>query len=535
MHRTPPLAWYFLARPHQNAHVLCRWYVTAAARRCLPVLGIVLFVGSAWAQPESKPALDARQKLIEQQYETFEAVVQRMADLLRQEDPDRAALMMKVFAQSKKTRVLQQMEQIAGKLEQGQFGEAVDLQELIVRDMDSLLELLLSENRAQELRERRERVEQYLKDLQAMKQQQQTLRLQTENSQDEQSATELSEKQKDLADRVDKLRDKIEEENETDKRKSPESEKEPKSDTLPTDQDGEKESQTPEQESKEATKPGDTEKSSDSEMPKTENLRSASEQMRDAQKQLEQLKRQKASEKQDEAIRELDQAIEKLEELLRQLREEERQQLLASLEDRFRKMHDLQQLVYEGTVRLDRIPKDKRTRVDQQQILALSRQETEIVAEAEQTLLVLQDDGTALAFPEAVLQMRDDMNLIASLLSKADTGSFTQELEQAVLEALQEMVQALQQEQQDSKKDGPPPAKSGQSSKQKALVQKLAELKMVRSLQQRVNERTVQLAEQSQKETSLGPELRQAARGLAERQLRLYEVTREIAREAKQQ
>ena len=50
-----------------------------------------------------------------------------------------------------------------------------------------------------------------------------------------------------------------------------------------------------------------------------------------------------------------------LEKILRQLREEEIGRMLAMLEARFRQMLQLQEEVYEGTVRLDKVPSAERT------------------------------------------------------------------------------------------------------------------------------------------------------------------------------
>lgn len=495
------------------------------------------------AAPEVK--LSDRQTMIEQQYRDFEAVVQRMADLLRQEDPERAALMMKVFARSKRDLVLVQMDKITKELEKGNLTEAAKLQDLIVQDMSELLALLLSENRAQELRERRERVEKYLEQLRDIKDQQRNLRLQTERSDSDSDAKDLAEKQQKLSEETEQLQQKIESEESKAKEEQGDRSEEkdgqgnkPEGDDAQKNEpgDGDDKPQSPQEQSPQDGKQDSSpQKSQDDQLPRAENLKNASRSMQDAKRQLEQLKRRRASEKQDEAIRELDKAIEELEELLRQLREEERQQLLATLEERFREMHDLQQVIYDSTVRLDQTPADKRTRVDKQQILALSRRESEIVTQAEQALLVLQDDGTALAFPEAVKQLVDDASLIASLLAKSDTGAFTQEVELAVLEALEEMILALEREQEESKKQQNQQQEGSQGSQQQALVQKLAELKMIRSLQQRINTRTTQLAEQGGQSEQLQGELHEAARRLAERQVRVYEVTREIALEMRGQ
>ena len=83
--------------------------------------------------------------------------------------------------------------------------------------------------------------------------------------------------------------------------------------------------------------------------------------MRQAKKQLEEANRNGAVEKQARSHEELNGQAE-LEEILRQLREEEIERTLAMLEARFRKMLVMQVEVYEGTIRLDKVPDADATR-----------------------------------------------------------------------------------------------------------------------------------------------------------------------------
>ena len=103
-------------------------------------------------------------------------------------------------------------------------------------------------------------------------------------------------------------------------------------------------------------------------------------------------------------MRELEQAKAELEEILRQLREEEMARTLAMLEARFRKMLDAQVEVYEGTKRLDKVAEAERDRDDEIEAGRLSRKEAQIAAEADKALAVLREEGSAVAFPEAVIE-----------------------------------------------------------------------------------------------------------------------------------
>ena len=86
---------------------------------------------------------------------------------------------------------------------------------------------------------------------------------------------------------------------------------------------------------------------------------------------------------------------------------------------------------------------------------------------------------------------------IVRRLGKNDVGDFTQSIEKDVIESLEELVAALQSEIENRKKPGKPaaapPKKSGNEENEKQLVEQIAELKMLRSLQLRVNRRTKEI------------------------------------------
>ena len=132
--------------------------------------------------------------------------------------------------------------------------------------------------------------------------------------------------------------------------------------------------------------------------------------------------------------------------------------------------------------------------------------------------------------PSAVGQMQEDMLQIVERLAMEKTSGLTQSLEQDVIAALEEMVAALkraQQEQQDRQQQ--PPQEGEPNNSNPPLVDNLAELKMIRALQMRVNRRTQRYAKLlSEGEVDAG-ELREPLAQLSDRQRRLVQVTRDIA------
>jgi hypothetical protein len=255
--------------------------------------------------------------------------------------------------------------------------------------------------------------------------------------------------------------------------------------------------------------------------------------------------RKDAPEDEQAALDKLNQAKKALEDLLRQLREEEIERLLARLEARCRRMLALQIGVRDDTVALDKVvkenPNSQPTRADQQASLQLSDREEEIVKEARAGLALLEAEGSAVAFAEVFSQVKGDMELVAIRLRKTDTGVVTVTIEDQIIDTLKEMIEALKKAQSDKKSQG---GQSGQSGMQQPdrLLNLLAELKMVRSMQKRVNERTEVYGKQYAGEQAPPPEtgstpdqrelydrIQSELRDLSKRQLKISKVTHDIA------
>jgi hypothetical protein len=252
--------------------------------------------------------------------------------------------------------------------------------------------------------------------------------------------------------------------------------------------------------------------------------------MEDAQRKLEDAERKGAAEQQREALKDLEQAKAELERVLRQLREEELERTLTQLAARFRKMLQQQNEVYEGTVQLDRVPVADRDHDDEIEAARLSRDETQIVSEADRALLLLREEGSSVAFPEAIEQMRSDMRQIAERLGAVKVDAITQGLEQDVIAALEETIATLEKAIKDLEKKKTPPGQQRPAGEpaEPPLVDKLAELKMIRSLQMRINMRTQRYGKMIEGEQAETDELIEALKELSDRQQRVYRATADL-------
>ena len=260
-----------------------------------------------------------------------------------------------------------------------------------------------------------------------------------------------------------------------------------------------------------------------------EDLKKAQESMQKAIEELQKKSRDSAGQEQERALEELEKLKAKLEEILRQRREEEKELYLTMLEVRFQKMLRLQLQVNAETVRLEKIPVPERNPAHFDKCSEASRQQKENRLEAEKTLALLKEEGSSVAFPEAVEQMIGDMKAIAGLLGEANTASTTQLREQMVLETLEEIILSLQKEMEQNRQKKQSQPKGQGSPQDEKLVNQLSELKMIRSLQNQVNRVTKQLGVEIEGEQATDKERRKLAEDLSKRQQRIQSATYDLS------
>ncbi len=252
--------------------------------------------------------------------------------------------------------------------------------------------------------------------------------------------------------------------------------------------------------------------------------------MEQAIKELQQKARESAAEQQEQALAQLEQMKAQLEEILRQLREEERKLLLTLLEARFQRMLDRQLAINDDTLKLAEVPETQWEDRHDTRSTQVSRLQAENVTDADKALVLLKEEGSSVAFPEAVEQMRTNMQTVVTRLQRSDVGETTQLLEQIIVEGLEEMLFSLQRE---IEKQSDPNQQQEQQQQQqpgdRPLVDQLAELKMIRSLQNQVNRLTRQFGLQIEGDRATQGEDLQFLQDLAGRQQRIQEATYDLS------
>ena len=286
----------------------------------------------------------------------------------------------------------------------------------------------------------------------------------------------------------------------------------------------------PGQQGESESQPGEQQEQSD-QTPGREQLEQARQEMERAIEELKKEQREKASERQDEAVRKLLEAKEKLEEILRQLREEEKARMLASLEARFQRILANELKIYDGTIKLAKIEHAAWEPKHRSQSRELSQQQDDVILDVQKAMTLLKEEGSSVAFPEAVGQVRDDMRTVSGRLANEDAGELTTAIEQDIIDSLKEMIEALQKEIEKQREKANEPPKPGQQGQQgdQDLVDQIAELKMLRGLQLRINHRTKRLGRMVQGEQTEDPQLIEQLRTLGQRQARIQQATYDLA------
>jgi hypothetical protein len=543
-----------------------RWVVLVCAlEACWTAVCHAEPTAAATADPTD--TLAAREQQLLAQFNDLEKTFLRLADLLAASDPRRSAVLRGVFEQARDQEVGSRLDLIVQLLEKDQLLKAGAGQATAIEKLRELLDLLESGDSDRRLTNTKEEVKQFLARLSKAISRQRDIEGSTESGTD---ADKLADRQETLAEETQALardiggfakrmdaRDtdsapkkptdetegqggdqkpagKEESEGNDDAGDKQAGDKQAGDKQAGDKQAGDKQASDKQASDKQASEPeeqpdGDDEASRARRTKKR--LEAAEERMQRAREQLEQAKRRDARADQEKAIEELETARAELEEILRQMREKEVERLLVQLEARLRSMLRAEKAVLAATEKLasqtEALPRE-----GQLEAARLSREQGAISNDAARALVLVRDDGSAVAIPEALEQMRDDSTQATTRLARADVGGTTRGILQDIVANLEEMIGALekaQREQQSRQQQGQPGGRPAEPGEQ-PLVDKLSELKMIRALQMRVNTRTKRFSQllTDGVEQAEEPELIEALTRLSERQHKIERAARDI-------
>jgi len=547
---------------------------------------------------DSVETIKAEQERLAERYKQLEAKLFSLHEFEKDSNPSRSKLLQKAFLQSQEKMTNVQLNRAVKLITDGKFKDAEKMQAEALTNLTEMLKLLQAEDRDQQIRDDIDRYKEYAKEVDRLLRIQKGIRGQTEAGIDQgrlgKSEQSAAKRTAELAKKIGaenqaKAGNSGEgTESDSDSDSSPnddadndgESEGDPKEGSEGEGNDKEADGKGDAEGSKgepsegadsegqpgessegqpgesgepsegqpgESGEPSEGQPGEGSESPQEpqetdpvkQKIEAAQKRMEEASKALKDAKRENATKKMEEAEKELAEAKKELEEILRQLREEEVDSKLKMLEERFRAMLEQQIRVNESTNKLALTPKEARTTEFEISANRLAGDQRIIATAAGRALLLLKEDGTSIAFPVTVEEMQQDMVQVANRLSAAKVNTVTQEIEADIVETLNELIEALEiiqkeNEEQDQQQQESQP-QQGQPGDE-PLVDRIAELKMLRSLQQRIFKRHQRYAKYlDDPDDPIGvsqePDIVAALERLAKRQAQLTEITRQLVNE----
>jgi len=539
------------------------FFATFAFAKCF-LLGIAISitaVSQGWAQSVSPPPrvspapnsqLAERERALSNRMRKLEATFLRLADLLDTTDPRRAATLRSAFEQARELEVTDRLDTIVGLLEKGQLLKASTGQDAAIDRLRELLAVLESGENRKTVTDSKKKVKEFLGRINNLIARQMGLEGTTEAGG---NPDEIAKKQnvlendtQSLAEDVDVFR--RESANAAGIKPQGDSDDKPPSASAKDgpSKDGSSKKSSEGQGGENGNSPNQGSDSGEKESSEQEpqgndevsradrtnrRLETARSRMQEAKEKLDAVEPQAARKEQEKALAELEAARAELEEILRQLREEEIERLLVKLEARIRDMLRAERLILRGVQQLANETAETTRRERELESTRLGSEQTVITADITRALTLVRDDGSAVAIPEALQQIREDSALAADRLKRSDYGSFTKGIVESLVTGLEELLSALERaerEQQDRQEQGQARGRPANPGEQ-PLVDKIAELKMLRILQTRVNGRTSRFSALLNEGTEQASEteLIEALGRLAHRQERVERAAHDIA------
>ena len=558
---------------------------------CWSVIALATNVANGQTE-NSVETIKAEQQALAERYKQLESKLFSLHEFEKDSNPSRSKLLKKAFLQSQEKLTNLQLSRAVTLINDGKFKDAERMQGEALTNLTEMLKLLQAEDRSQQIRDDIDRYKEYVKEVDRLLRIQKGIRGQNEAGIDPDL---LEQAEASAAKRAEDLSKKITAENqaasgnegsESDENGNNEgSDDEPSGDSEPSEgepseeqpSEGESSEGDPSEGDPSEGEPSEGEPSEgepsegepsegepsegqpsegqpsegepsegESQEPQEsdsvqERIDAAQKRMQEAIDELNKAKRDDATEKMEEAEKELEEAKKELEEILRQLREEEVDSKLKLLEERFRAMLEQQVRVNESTDKLALTPKETRTTEFEISANRLAGDQKIIATAAGRALLLLKEDGTSIAFPVTVEELQQDMIQVANRLSAAKVNTVTQEIEADIIETLDELIEALVQRQQDQEQEQQQQEQQQQQQQQgepgeEPLVDQIAELKMLKSLQQRIYNRHQRYSKylvdpNDPIGVSQEPDVVAALERLADRQAQLTDIARQLVNE----
>lgn len=465
-------------KPHRTCWILSllSWGLAAAPAPAQPELPAPTATAPA--------ALAQRQRDVRDQLQQLESRLATLARLLAETEPDQAERLRAALACAGEKQLKRRLERLAELLEAGALGEAEQAQKSMLADLKEMLRRLTdTSTELDRKRAARQRLETFKRTLRLLIDRQLDAHYRTQATATEPleraALRPLEDTQRQLAERAARL---------------------------------EAELRAPREDAPERAA--------------RSHVGRAREHMQTAADRLGELEPEAALAAQAAALEQLQRGLDAIDDVLRQVRREELEETLVALETRFKRMlRDERRVAQDVAALADREP-DERPGPDQRSVEAAAQMQHAVAAQCDAVVRILVSEGTTVVLPELAGQLAGDMAATARRLDEGDISPPTRDLLDHIVAGLAEIVAAIElRRQQDLQMLLQPPG-DGPAGTVQALLPVSAELKLLRSAQVRINDRTMKLAETGGVPS---PPTRAAAlHRLSEQQRRLIELVRRM-------
>lgn len=457
---------------------------------------------STWPEPDPAPpasapvTIEQQQRAIHERVQRLEGAMLRLSTALAAGEPDKAERMRDALDRIGSLQIKTRVEQLAQLIGDSKFSQAEREQAGLLTDLDTLLKLLTSPVNAADAR-REER-----KKLEALKR---TIRELMDEEAQHVYKTQHLERQ--IAG--------------TDGQSAPTPESVEASRSLEQLQ---RETQQKASRAHGEMKSPDEKKGADK--PGTESIEKAIDRMRQAGEKLGDAKPSEARPEEEKAIEHMQEALDELDDALRQVRKEEVEETLAALSTRLASLLEKEKLVREAIVAITPKSVEEWTRTDHLRAGEAADTQSQAAQDCEAATRLVTDEGTTVLIPELLGQMAAEMLAIEQRLRKSDASDVARKAAEDVIASLEELLALVEKKRDENRKaDENPPEDAPQPEQQPddPLLSRSAELKLLRSVQLRLNGRMPAAEEVNQSD-----EAKSLFAGLAARQQRLADLARRM-------
>jgi hypothetical protein len=443
----------------------------------------------------TQPSLPEHQRVVRDRVERLESTMLKLSQLLAESEPAKAERLRDALQFAGSHRIKARIDTLIELLRSDQLSEGDRQQELLLADLDALLTLLTSSlNEVERRRAERQQLEALKRIIRTLMDEQTQILYRTQHVQQHLELSGSEPADAATAGSVAEMLHQLEERQRSAQRQAGDLQRDmhkPAEEDRPT--------------------------------PGTPQVARAAEDMQQAADRLGERQPGAARQNQQGALEQLQQALDELDDALRQVRREESEETLAALEARLRSMLTREKQVREAVLALDEKSVENWTRVDRLRLAESAEMQRGVHDDCEATLRILVDEGTTVVVPELMRQVAVDMADVSARLDRSDTSTETQRVLSNVIAVLEEVLEAVER-----KREADASLDSGEQpsgDQPRPLLPNSAELKLLRSSQMRLNERTLELAVSNSATNGDGAAIMQA---LSLRQGRLAELARRM-------